>query len=235
VAATSALCPGVAVLGAKRPQDKAWTFIVASLWLVLVLPALQAIVFAYGSELELHWAWRYFLLLVLIAGWSNYVLTRFWLAACLIAAAQTVLLGHHLPGIGVDFGGGSVPIALLILATASVLVWLQTRRQSINGLDRVWRDFRDAFGVVWGLRIMERVNSLATQQKWTRSLQWSGFVTAPEIPESTTAGKERPAKGPAESLTEESLTEDKQIEQCLRTLLRRFVHPEWINRRLNRK
>src|SRR5262245_38410697 len=43
VAAVGALCPLAAVLGAKRPQDKPWQFIVLSLWLVLSLPAAQTL------------------------------------------------------------------------------------------------------------------------------------------------------------------------------------------------
>src|SRR5688572_13251151 len=38
LAAVATLCPSVAVLGAKRPQDRGWQFIVASLWLVAALP-----------------------------------------------------------------------------------------------------------------------------------------------------------------------------------------------------
>jgi hypothetical protein len=236
IVATSTLCPAMAVLGAKRPQDKGWTFIVASLWLVLILPALQTMVFGYGSELELHWAWRSFLLFLMIAGWSNYVLTRFWFAACLLAAAQSVLLGKHLPGIGIALGDRSVPIAMILLGATSLIVLLQTNRQSAkkssaNGVDRVWRDFRDAFGAVWGLRIMERVNALSAQQGWSRTLQWSGFEPTAELKNTHNAESADADHGNSDKPPSEQLERD-QIEQCLHTLLRRFVYPDWIDRRL---
>src|SRR5262245_21972391 len=37
-AAALTLCPAVAVLGAKRPQDRAWHWIVLSLWVVVCVP-----------------------------------------------------------------------------------------------------------------------------------------------------------------------------------------------------
>ncbi len=42
IAAASTFCPLVALLGAKRPQDRAWQWIVLSFWVILALPAAQA-------------------------------------------------------------------------------------------------------------------------------------------------------------------------------------------------
>ncbi len=44
--------------------------------------------------------------------------------------------------------------------------------------DRVWTDFRDLFGTVWSLRVMERVNETARLQQWNWELTWSGFTPA---------------------------------------------------------
>ena len=42
VAAITTFCPVMAVLGAKRPQHRAWQLIVVSLWCVLALPAAES-------------------------------------------------------------------------------------------------------------------------------------------------------------------------------------------------
>src|SRR4051794_207498 len=52
IAATSTFCPLMALLGAKRPQDRGWQFIVFSLWVVLALPGLEWLLF--GGVQELH-------------------------------------------------------------------------------------------------------------------------------------------------------------------------------------
>ena len=210
-AATSTLCPAIAVLGAKRPQDSGWKFIVASLWLVLILPAIQTMLFG-SVDLDLHWAWRYFLLIVLLAGWSNYVLTKFWFASCLVFAAQIMMFGKHLPAFAFEPTDRSTAIGISIATVAGWLVWWQTKTPPHNGIGRVWTDFRNAFGAVWGLRIMERVNASAEKQKWSQTLMWTGLVASATVD---------PNPGEAD-----------QIEQSFRTHLRRFVDTDWIDQRL---
>ena len=214
VVATSTFCPVVAVLGAKRPQDSGWKFIVASLWLVLALPAIQTMLFG-SNDLELHWVWRAFLLVLLIACWSNYILTKFWFAACLVLAAQIMLFGKYVPGIQSETDSRSIAIGMTIAAVAGVIVGWQSRSADPNGIDQVWRDFRNAFGAVWGLRVMERVNESGKAQGWSQTLKWTGFESFDQ--------------GPAEEGPPE---EAHQIEQSLRTQLRRFVDANWIDTRI---
>jgi hypothetical protein len=76
----------------------------------------------------------------------------------------------------------------------------------------VWRDFRDSFGTVWGLRVMERMNASAKMYDWPVALEWSGFTNR----DSSQGDVHPPAA----------------VEDSLRTLLRRFVSPGWIDKRL---
>ena len=92
--AAATFCPLMAVLGAKRPQHRGWQWVVASLWLVLVWPAGQAALAGVG--LELFIAWKLFLLGLIALGVVNYLPTRHWLAALLVAAGQLALLWEFL-------------------------------------------------------------------------------------------------------------------------------------------
>lgn len=59
--AASTLCPTIAVLGAKRPQDRGWQWVVASLWLVVVWPAAQALANPAGPNFEIFAPWKIFI------------------------------------------------------------------------------------------------------------------------------------------------------------------------------
>jgi hypothetical protein len=86
-----------------------------------------------------------------------------------------------------------------------------------NPYDRLWREFRDQFGLFWALRLQERVNAVAATENWPFVLTWTGLV-------------ERATGQPL-------LAVDPAIEPALRTtikgLLRRFVSGAWIAARLD--
>ena len=94
LAAVATFCPVMAVLGAKRPQDRAWQIIVASLWGVLSLPALQDLLYHYGQPVALDPAWRGFLAILIAVGLVNYLPTRFWPSSILFGMAQLVADWH---------------------------------------------------------------------------------------------------------------------------------------------
>jgi hypothetical protein len=207
LAAVATICPAMALLGAKRPQDRGWQFVVASLWVVLALPAAQAWVNRPAAPLELHFAWRWFLLILVAVGLFNILPTRYWPSALLAGIGQAMLLSAHLPillpGIPADHRTGAV------LWCCAVALWgwdLPRRRKVQQPLDRLWLDFRDLVGALWALRVRERINAAAVQYGWRLRLGWKGWII------------ERP---PPPS-----------FQRSLQMLLRRFVSPAWIARRV---
>ncbi|MFO0897112.1 MAG: hypothetical protein U0836_06735 [Pirellulales bacterium] len=210
-------CPLLALLGAKRPQDRAWGWIVLSLWIVLALPALQAWLFQRGFELHPAQAW--FLLILIVTGAINHLASRYAPSACLASAGQVLLMKESLPAV---FAGPAWPrLGLGLFAAAVLLAWLVPSR-SARSLDRVWLDFRDAFGLVWGLRVQERVNSAATAQSWPVRLSWRGFQTS--VPTTTLGETDLPI--PSAPAIDPGPAGD-----VLRNSLWRFVSPGWIAER----
>ena len=86
----------IAVLGAKRPQDRGWQWVVASLWLVVVWPAAQALANPAGPNVEIFAPWKIFIVGLIAMGPLNYLPTRHSLAALLVAGGQIVLFGSFL-------------------------------------------------------------------------------------------------------------------------------------------
>jgi hypothetical protein len=214
LAAAATICPLVSVLGAKRPQHRAWHFVVLSLWIVLVLPAAEVLLIRTGAELKMHAIRSAFLLALLLLGIANYALTRFSANACGYALGQWLLLGptitHRAWSFPGAFAWGS---ALLGLAALSVCLNLPPRPAPRQGWNRAWLDFRDAFGSLWGLRVMERLNVTARRLGWKTELGWHGFPT-PGDPQEVLAGAREPVLEAA-------------VERSFRMLLRRFVADDW--------
>ena len=210
--AAATFCPMMAVLGAKRPQNVGWQLIVLTLWAVLTLPVAEMLVLWQGGTLDLGPAREWMLIILIVVGLANYVLTRFGAASCLFAIGQSFVLWRHLP---LPDSLNAIPnprsIGTMLIVVAVFVVWFQTRTQSTSSnWDQVWGQFRDMFGLVWGLRVMERVNSTGKIGDWKTELQWTGF---------------QPSTGwdPEEA---------EAIEKTMRTLLRRFLSTEWIDARL---
>ncbi len=209
-AAVATFCPLIGVLGAKRPQNHAWQWVVLTLWIVLVWPALGAWVTPMGSRLELFAAWKLFLLGLIGLGLLNYLPTRFWLAAINVACGQAVLLSNVLLSEEMLSAEWHLPIGVscFLLSIVSVAVSGSLRKSTAQGLEAMnhhWRAFRDTFGAFWGLRILARVNQTAKLRNWPLRLAWTGF---------------EPTNKESLAPTTEQLAE---IEQTLATLLRRFL------------
>ncbi len=210
-AAMSTFCPIVALLGAKRPQDRGWQWIVLTLWAILCQPAGEWILF--GGVAEIHAARFWFLAILMLVGATNGLGTRVWLASLLYGGAQIILLVPYLASETPFDGGEAAVLGIIGIVTSWALVAADVLpgRTAKLPLDRVWLDFRDAFGVVWALRILERMNASANRYDWPVSLTWQGFC-----PRESATFEESPAA----------------VEESFRTLLRRFVSPEWVDLRI---
>lgn len=186
--AATTFCPLMAVLGAKRPQDRGWQWVVLSLWVVLVWPAAQAVLLPSGVRLELFIAWRLFLWGLIVLGLLNYLPTRHWRAAVLVAVGQVLLLREHL-GLGQPPASPwplLVSIGALVSAAWDVELSALKRPQpsssatALQELTQRWLSFRDSFGAFWALRVLGRINQLLDQQHWPLELTWSGFAAQQE-------------------------------------------------------
>jgi hypothetical protein len=103
----------------------------------------------------------------------------------------------------------------------SVAAWLglwwagSTKPSRRDAFESVWQDFRDFFGMVWGRRVMDRMNQTAAEEGWPVRLHFDGLAA----PGTTGQIKLSPDQA-------------SRVEQVFRWLLRRFVDPEWIDERM---
>ncbi len=170
-AAVATLLPIIAILGAKRPQDRAWQLIVFSLWAVLSLPAIADLLYHYGQPVSLDTAWRAFLVILVGVGLVNYLPTRNWLASLACAAAQILLVADYLHvslPVAIEW---RTPLALTLAGLAALAIVAWPPRTPNTG-ERLWRGFRDAYGMLWAVRVRERsqTGASASQQESERTL-----------------------------------------------------------------
>lgn len=208
------LCPTISLLGVKRPQDGPWNFVVLSLWAVLVLPAANALFLNSGQALEVGVFHSWFVLILLLASLVNTLPTRHALAALAAASGQTVLLGKYLP-VPLPRFPFDTETGLGLLAVAALLYALSLPRRASTSLDQLWLDFRDCFGLFWGLRVQERIQAAGKMYDWSVALHWSGWKTTDGL-----------------SLQNLDDQQRQEVMTTFRGLLRRFVSNEWIAARL---
>lgn len=213
------LCPAIAVLGSRRPGTRVWTwFILIPMLFALGWPVMT--LWIQGSDvrgLQLETPQLVGYLLVLIMGTGNYFGTRYTLPALLFVVGNTL---------AVLTSAAACPAWLAdrwwvrLWATACVTQAILMAGRSENPqsasqdrFDRLWLDFFNQFGVVWGRRIQDRVNFIAIKEHWPARLELHGVEWS----------------SPADSSTEG------RMEQTFRWLLRRFVDPPWIDERLGNR
>ncbi len=215
-AAVVALCPAIAVLGSRRPGTRVWTwFILIPMLFALGWPVIT--LWIQGSDvrgLQLESPQLAGYLLVLVMGAGNYFGTRHTLASLLYVAANTLLVlssSSACPTWLADRWWSRL-LATGCMALAVVIAGRTATRAAVglSRFDRLWLDFFDLFGVVWGRRIQDRVNFVAVREGWPARLELHGVVWDSGSDQATEA----------------------RIEHTFRWLLRRFVDPEWIDERL---
>jgi len=216
------VCPAMSLLGAKRPQHQVWQLIVASLAVVLSMPALSAWLVRPGSLPDVHLLERCFLSVLVAVGWMNFVGTgRRW-AATAIAVGQWLLAGPFLPGVDTDLAyreglafrsAVADPLgAWLVAAGALAAVGMSRAGKAPGGLlavNRAFRALRDTLGAAWTLRIIERFDTVATHRGWPCRLRFGGLEAGGD-PQDTTWHRD--------------------ARRTLKGLLRRFVTDAWLGR-----
>jgi hypothetical protein len=221
VAAALSVCPAMALLGAKRPQHGVWQFIVATLAVVLALPAVSATLVRPGTFPDVHMLGRGFLLVLVAVGWLNFAATRHGLAATLVAAGQGVLLRGFLPLPAWRTGDAMVDaIGCLLVALGAAIAAGQSARASVRiavrgghplaaRIDPPYLAVRETLGAAWTLRLAERFDAIAAARGWPCRLRFDGLDPG-------AAGGDD--------------TWHRDAERVFRALVRRFVSPTWLRR-----
>lgn len=213
-AAVSALCPFIAVLGARRGRLVDWSlFVVLPLVVVLEWPALaQWSATWQGKPLELELPSLLGYSVVMLMGAGNFIGTRFtWAAAAWIAGWLGTVwnFGHGSDSRSLTSAFGlSMTIVFWVLGAAAV-----RKPSAARAWVKIWADFRDHFGSVWALRLLARVNEVAQRDRWPWLLTPDGW-------------KPNAASG---SASENAPDSDPRVVQTFRWQLKPFVDAEWID------
>jgi hypothetical protein len=191
--------------------------VVVSLWTVLALPAADALFLNSGQPLEIQGFPSWFIVVLILVTLVNTLPTKHALASLAAVAGQAFLLKDYLP---LSIPGPRIELTIMglsLLAVAALLFSLRPPRSTAaHPLDRLWLDFRDSFGLFWGLRVQERLLAAATMYQWPITLRWTGWTTLEGQPLRDTLSAEQ----------------QQAIVTTFRSLLRRFVANEWIDERL---
>jgi hypothetical protein len=207
----------ISVLNARTPGGGAWAILMVLLLLVFLIPWLEGPGLGRGglARLRLDSPWSIFYWLLVVAGVTNYLPTRYGSAAALLLLAFALEYAGLTRLVGSPTGLGNLWSAVPISLAAAAWVAdgrLDSPREVSNRFEATWFWFRDHWGVVWALRVIERFNRSAEAQGWPYRLSWHGVVPSGD------GIQDRPV--PSEA-----------AEATLKGLLRRFAEPgrleEW--------
>jgi hypothetical protein len=190
ISVLAALAALISVLNARSPGGGAWALLMGLLVLVFLIPWLEApgrLRAAHGlGRLRLDAPWSLFYGLLVVAGVTNYLPTRYGPAALWLAS------GFVLEYLGLarnDWAPARRGILWSAVPwTLAVAAWFaewRSRRpaEAASGLGATWLWFRDHWGVVWALRVQERFNRAAESARWPSRLGWYGVIPAEAGPD----------------------------------------------------
>jgi hypothetical protein len=182
LAVLAVLAALVFVLNARMPGDKVWTGLTVLLVVVFLIPFLEEpgrLRRAHGlARLQLDTPWALFYGFIAVVGVTNYLPTRFGGAAAVLGLALVV---EYLTLTRADWpldrrARLGTAVAWLLAFCGWLAHWCAGRRPSGRGeCERLWFWFRDHWGAVWALRVLERFNREAALASWPVRLTWFGL------------------------------------------------------------
>jgi len=174
VALSLSSCAGMAVLGARRPLNGPWNFIVVSLLAILLLPIAEG-----WGQLNLSAGRIGFLIVTLSIIGFIYGLTRLGLPALVFLSGCGCVVGTMIEAAGnaytLDSFVGKLGLSMIAGSPWLAILLVLTQKTPTTVFDQLWRDFRDQFGMIWALRVRDQFNRSAKNANWPVQLGWSGL------------------------------------------------------------
>jgi hypothetical protein len=213
VAVLGLLAALVSVLNARIPGERVWAGLMVVLVVVFLIPWLEEPTrlrrAPASGQLHLDAPWTIFYGLLVLVGLTNYLPTRFGLAA---ACLGLVFLLEYLGLTRMDWPAERrATLWSWVAWTFALSIWVArtsaVRPAGHERFERLWFWFRDHWGVVWALRVRERFNRSADLARWPVRLSWFGLE--PTAPLSHDVAAVCPA----------------EAEAAFRGLIRRFAQP----------
>jgi hypothetical protein len=175
VALTLFGCASVAVLGARNPNAAAWQFVVCGLAVVLMLPQFEASIRDCPIDFSgVRWAF--------VCGLGafaslNYLFTRLAFPIILLAVGGTLTFFIPKPTDGEPIAIFGHLFGLVCIWSAPAVGWVSfwDRCRDKSPTSRLWLDFRDRYGAVWALRVMEQFNRSAANAGSEKTIKWNGL------------------------------------------------------------
>ena len=177
----SILAALISVLNARTPGERVWAGLMILLVVVFMIPWLEEAGRMRRPQgvmlVHLDSPWTIFYALLVVVGVTNYLPTRYGMAAACLGLA---LILEYVGLTRADWPAARRAVVWEWVAWAFALsVWVARRSTdrapAAPGFDGLWFWFRDHWGVVWALRNQDRFNRTAELAGWPVRLSWYGL------------------------------------------------------------